>query len=69
MAKSTEAQIVDVEQRLHKVNTELDGLNLGTAPTADLAKEEADALRALCRRVLQPLGPMTDRPGWWAPAS
>lgn len=50
MAKNTEAQIADVQERLAGVQAELDALNLGTAPTADLEAEEREALRRLARK-------------------
>jgi hypothetical protein len=48
--KSTQAKFDDVQKRLATVQAELDGLNLGTAPTADLEAEEAAALKRLARR-------------------
>jgi hypothetical protein len=48
--KSTQSRIDDAQQRLEKVQAELDALNLGTAPTADLDAEEAAALKRLARR-------------------
>jgi len=47
---TTEAQIADVQKRLHAIHSELDALNLGTTPTADLEAEEAAALKRLARK-------------------
>ena len=49
-AKNTQQLIDDVTKRLAEVNSEIDALELVGPPTADLAAEEASALKRLARR-------------------
>lgn len=50
MAASTQQLIDNVTKRLADVNREIDALDIMGPPTADLAKEEEQALKRLARR-------------------